>query len=59
MCSTHAACVGTWGLFVHPVQDQAVMAGTVIFVEANLEHRFYDIMEELLVLVFFAPAEST
>ena len=40
-------------------EDRAVAAGTVIFVEANLEHRFYDIMEELLVLVFFAPAEST
>jgi mannose-6-phosphate isomerase-like protein (cupin superfamily) len=38
--------------------DQAVAAGSVIFVEANLEHRFYDIEEELAVLVFFAPAES-
>ena len=32
-------------------------AGSVIFVEAELEHRFYDIEEELEVLVFFAPAE--
>ena len=32
-------------------------AGSVIFVEAELEHRFYDIQEELEVLVFFAPAE--
>jgi mannose-6-phosphate isomerase-like protein (cupin superfamily) len=38
--------------------DQAVAAGSVIFIEANLEHRFYDIEEELAVLVFFAPAES-
>jgi mannose-6-phosphate isomerase-like protein (cupin superfamily) len=38
--------------------DQAVAAGSVIFVEANLEHRFYDVQEELTVLVFFAPAES-
>ena len=32
--------------------DQAVAAGSVIFVEANLEHRFYDVQEELSVLVF-------
>jgi hypothetical protein len=30
----------------------------VIFVEANEEHRFLDIREELVVLVFFAPAET-
>ena len=35
-----------------------VRAGSVIFVEADLEHRFYDIQEELEVLVFFAPAEQ-
>ena len=39
-------------------EDQEIRAGTVIFVEANLEHRFYDIIDELQVLVFFAPAES-
>jgi mannose-6-phosphate isomerase-like protein (cupin superfamily) len=35
-----------------------VRAGSVIFVEAELEHRFYDITEELEVLAFFAPAEQ-
>jgi mannose-6-phosphate isomerase-like protein (cupin superfamily) len=35
-----------------------VRAGSVIFVEAELEHRFYDIEEELELLVFFAPAEQ-
>jgi mannose-6-phosphate isomerase-like protein (cupin superfamily) len=35
-----------------------VRPGSVIFVEAELEHRFYDIQEELEVLVFFAPAEQ-
>jgi mannose-6-phosphate isomerase-like protein (cupin superfamily) len=35
-----------------------VRAGSVIFVEAETEHRFYDILEELEVLVFFAPAEQ-
>jgi quercetin dioxygenase-like cupin family protein len=39
-------------------QDRAVTAGSVIFVAADLEHRFYDIEEELTVLVFFAPAET-
>jgi oxalate decarboxylase/phosphoglucose isomerase-like protein (cupin superfamily) len=34
-----------------------VRAGSVIFVKAELGHRFYDIQEELEVLVFFAPAE--
>jgi len=35
-----------------------VGAGSVIFVEAGAEHRFYEIAEELEVLVFFAPAEQ-
>jgi mannose-6-phosphate isomerase-like protein (cupin superfamily) len=39
-------------------QDREVSAGTGIFVAAEVEHRFYDIVEELSVLVFFAPAES-
>jgi len=38
--------------------DQAVGEGSVIFVPAKVEHRFHDIAEELVVLVFFAPAES-
>ena len=40
-------------------ESQAVGAGSVIFVEAHVEHRFYDITEELVVLVFFAPAETS
>jgi len=39
-------------------EDRQVSAGTVLFVAAEVEHRFYDIKEELAVLVFFAPAES-
>ena len=39
-------------------QDQKVSAGTVLFVAAEVEHHFYDIAEELAVLVFFAPAET-
>jgi mannose-6-phosphate isomerase-like protein (cupin superfamily) len=38
--------------------DAEVRPGSVIFVETELEHRFYDIAEELEVLVFFAPAEQ-
>lgn len=39
-------------------EDNEVSTGTVIFVAAEVEHRFYDITEELAVLVFFAPAET-
>jgi mannose-6-phosphate isomerase-like protein (cupin superfamily) len=37
---------------------EEVSAGGVLFVAAELEHRFYDIAEELVLLVFFAPAET-
>ena len=39
-------------------REHAVQAGGVIFVEARVEHRFFDIEEELVLLVVFAPAES-
>jgi mannose-6-phosphate isomerase-like protein (cupin superfamily) len=39
-------------------EDREVSAGSVIFVAAEVEHRFYDVTEELAVLVCFAPAES-
>ena len=38
-------------------EDRAVSPGSVIFVAAEVEHRFHDIAEQLVVLVFFAPAE--
>jgi len=38
--------------------DQAVQEGSVIFVAGGVEHRFYDITEDVTILVFFAPAES-
>jgi len=40
-------------------EERGVSAGSLIFVAAGVEHRFYDIAEELAVLVFFAPAESS
>lgn len=39
-------------------EDREVSAGSVLFVAAETQHRFYDIREELAVLVFFAPAET-
>lgn len=39
-------------------EDREVGAGNVIFVAAEVEHRFHDIAEELAILVFFAPAET-
>lgn len=39
-------------------EDQAVSEGSIIFVAARVEHRFYEITEELVLLVMFAPAET-
>jgi len=39
-------------------EDRAVSEGSIIFVAANVEHRFYEITEELVLLVMFAPAET-
>ena len=39
-------------------EDREIFAGSVLFVAAEVEHRFHDITEELALLVFFAPAES-
>jgi len=39
-------------------EDQEISAGSVLFVAAEVEHRFHDIAEELALLVFFAPPES-
>ena len=39
-------------------EDREICAGSLLFVAAQVDHRFYDIAEELAVLVFFAPAES-
>jgi quercetin dioxygenase-like cupin family protein len=40
-------------------QEQAVVPGSLIFVERAVEHRFVDITEDLTVLVFFAPPEGS
>lgn len=38
-------------------EERAVQAGSIVYVEKNVEHRFHSIEEELKVIVFFAPAE--
>ncbi|HEV2656439.1 MAG TPA: cupin domain-containing protein [Ktedonobacteraceae bacterium] len=38
-------------------EDAPVEPGSLVFVAANVEHRFHTITEDLTVLVFFAPAE--
>jgi mannose-6-phosphate isomerase-like protein (cupin superfamily) len=38
-------------------EDVTVEAGALVYVPANVVHRFHDITEALSVLVFFAPAE--
>lgn len=40
-------------------EERAVEAGDVVFVESRLDHRFFDIETELVLLVVFAPAESS
>ena len=39
--------------------DAPVGPGSVIFVAADVVHRFHDISEDLSILVFFGPAEYT
>jgi mannose-6-phosphate isomerase-like protein (cupin superfamily) len=38
-------------------EEREVQGGSIIYVAKNVEHRFHSIEEELMVLVFFAPAE--
>ncbi len=39
-------------------EDRDVQPGCVVFVAAHIEHRFHSIVEDLDIIVFFAPAES-
>ncbi|MBI3750557.1 MAG: cupin domain-containing protein [Chloroflexi bacterium] len=40
-------------------EARAVGTGSIVFVAADVPHRFHDIAEELVVLVAFGPAEYT
>jgi len=44
--------------FVVDGSETPVGPGSILFVAAGADHRFFDITEDLEVLVFFAPAES-
>lgn len=39
-------------------QKSIVKEGSILFVKAQVSHRFYEIAEDLQVLVFFSEAES-
>jgi mannose-6-phosphate isomerase-like protein (cupin superfamily) len=40
-------------------EDHAVQPGSLLFVEAKVPHRFHDISEELVLVVFWAPPEKS
>ncbi|WP_420630483.1 cupin domain-containing protein [Candidatus Leptofilum sp.] len=40
-------------------ETQPVQPGSIVFVAAHVPHKFHTITEELKILVFFAPPEST
>lgn len=40
-------------------EDREVLGGSIVFVPAAEDHRFHDVVEDLVILVFFAPAEGT
>ena len=45
--------------FICGSEEQAISAGSVLYVPKNVPHRFLQIEEDLTLLVFFAPAEGT
>jgi mannose-6-phosphate isomerase-like protein (cupin superfamily) len=45
--------------FTSGEQTVDVAAGMVLFVPAAEPHRFHDIVEDLVLLVFFGPAEGS
>ena len=40
-------------------EDRPVVAGSLVFVPAGVDHRFHDIEDDLRVLVFWAPPHGT
>jgi len=40
-------------------EDRDVQAGSIVYVARNVVHHFHAIEEDLIVLVFFAPAETS
>ena len=39
-------------------EDRAVQPGSIIYVAKHVPHKFHSIMEDMQILVFFAPRES-
>jgi mannose-6-phosphate isomerase-like protein (cupin superfamily) len=39
-------------------EDRVVRPGSIVYVAKTVPHKFHDIVEDLKVLVFFAPAET-
>lgn len=46
-----------WGQIFVGGEDRAVQAGSIVYVAANVEHRFHSIEKDMDIIVFFAPAE--
>ena len=40
-------------------EERQVAPGTILFVERLVDHRFFDVREDLTLLVLFAPPERT
>ena len=40
-------------------ETRAIQTGDTLFVGKHIHHKFHDITEDLTILVFFAPPEST
>jgi mannose-6-phosphate isomerase-like protein (cupin superfamily) len=51
--------LGGRGKFRAGAEVKPAAPGAVLFVEKGAEHCFFDITEDLTVLVFFAPAEGS
>ena len=47
------------GRFVADTREVEVQPGSTMFVPAGEPHRFKDITEELMLLVFFGPAAGS
>jgi quercetin dioxygenase-like cupin family protein len=47
------------GMIRVATEDRPVQTGSIIYVAANVVHFFHTITEDLSILVFFAPAESS
>ena len=46
------------GKFYYDGEDVDVQAGSTLYVPKQVEHRFHNIEEDLVIIVIFAPAET-